>query len=77
MVRSWISWWNNNNEIMLEVVLNNDIRNHCNINGVFTCQHFEIGKAFDKLYDYLKSNKIVIDNIIEIGTFRGGFTLFR
>jgi 23S rRNA U2552 (ribose-2'-O)-methylase RlmE/FtsJ len=61
---------------MLEVVLNNDIRNHCDINGVFTCQHFEIEKAFDKLYDYLKSNKIVIDNIIEIGTFRGGFTTF-
>lgn len=61
---------------MLNVVLNNDMRNHCNINGVFTCQHYKIESVFDKLYDYLKSNKIIIDNIIEIGTYRGGFTTF-
>ena len=60
----------------LDIIINNDIRNHCNINGIFTCQHFYIKKAFDKLNDFLIAKKIKIDTIIEIGTYRGGFTVF-
>jgi hypothetical protein len=60
----------------LVIKQNNDILNHCTINGVFTCQHYKIKQAFDKLHQYLIDKKITLDTIIEIGTYRGGFTLF-
>ena len=44
------------------------------INGIHTCQAFNIDKALDELNGYLEKENIEISTIIEIGTGLGGFT---
>lgn len=58
----------------VEIIKSNDILNHCVVNGIFTAQHYDIKKGLDSLNSYLNKNDIHIDTIIEIGTYRGGFT---
>ena len=58
----------------VEILKSNDILNHCIINGIFTAQHYDIKKGLDSLNAYLNKNNICVDTIIEIGTYRGGFS---
>ena len=48
--------------------------NHLKINGIKTAQNPNIIPALKELNIFLKNNNIIISDIIEIGTLRGGFT---
>lgn len=59
--------------IEIKKVLNGKL-NHITVNEVPASQHYNIENALDKLHEYLSLENIHISNIIEIGTFNGGFT---
>lgn len=48
--------------------------NHLNINGIKTSQNSNIILALKELNTFLNNSNIIISDILEIGTFHGGFT---
>jgi hypothetical protein len=58
----------------MEVVRSNDMLNHCIVDGRFTAQHYNIELGLKRLNVYLNGQGIEPKHIIEIGTYRGGFT---
>jgi cephalosporin hydroxylase len=60
----------------MNIVERKDMQFHCDIDGIYTCQNFEIEIPFYTLEQMLLYEGINVDLIIEIGTYKGGFTTF-